>query len=236
MNSVNCYSDRRINRPGTRLTPAVEKFTQLSRFQALWQRNLVAGATDESAAIHQRLLAGYNESHRHYHTLAHIEHCMGMFERCKAFVSRPDALEIAIWMHDVILEPGRRDNEAVSAELYLELSANANGDEMRQSINRMIMATLHDGNSLEDADSIYMVDIDFSSFALCWDDFLRDSLGLRAENPHLSDADYYLNQTGFQRRLLARPRFFLSDFFFERYEQQARSNLGRYFEYLCNSG
>jgi len=102
-------------------------------------------------------------------------------------------------------------------------------------VSRLIMATLHDGNTLEDADSIYMVDIDLSSFALPWDEFLRDSQDLRAENPHLSDADYRLNQTGFQRMLLARPRFFLSDFFFERYEQQARSNLVRYFEYLRDS-
>ncbi|MCP4472428.1 MAG: hypothetical protein GY815_17420 [Gammaproteobacteria bacterium] len=214
------------------MAPATEKFTQLSRFKALWQRNLVAGATDESAAIHQRLLTGYNESHRHYHTLAHIEHCMAMFEQCESLTAFPDALEIAIWMHDVILEPGRRDNEAMSAELYLELSADAHADEMRQLIARLIVATRHDGNSLEDADSIYMVDIDLSGFALSWDEFLRDSLNLRAENPHLSDADYQLNKTGFQRRLLARPRFFLSDFFFERYEQQARNNLTRYLEYL----
>jgi predicted metal-dependent HD superfamily phosphohydrolase len=51
----------------------------------------------------------------------------------------------------------------------------------------------------------------------------------------LSDADYYLNQTGFQRALLARPRFFLSDFFHDRFEIQARANLARYFEYLQNS-
>jgi predicted metal-dependent HD superfamily phosphohydrolase len=36
--------------------------------------------------------------------------------------------------------------------------------------------------------------------------------------------------------LLARPRFFLSDFFFDRFEKQARDNLARYFEYLRNFG
>jgi predicted metal-dependent HD superfamily phosphohydrolase len=158
-----------------------------------------------------------------------------MSELCESLTAVPDALEIAIWMHDAILEPGRRDNEAMSAELYLQVSADAHGDEIRRLVSRLIMATLHDGNTLEDADSIYMVDIDLSSFALSWDEFLRDSQDLRAENPHLSDADYQLNQTGFQRMLLARPRFFLSDFFFERYEQQARNNLTRYFEYLRNS-
>ena len=198
--------------------------TSLGRFQKLWQRNLVAGATDHSAAIHQRLLDGYQESQRHYHSLDHIEHCLGMFEQCKSLVSHADAVELAIWFHDVILVSGRQDNEARSAALYLELSAGAHPDTLRQLVDRLIMATLHNGTELNDADSIYMVDIDLSSFGLPWDEFLRDSRNLRAENPHVSDEEYHLNQTGFQRSLLARPRFFLSDFFHDRYEQQARAN------------
>jgi predicted metal-dependent HD superfamily phosphohydrolase len=214
------------------VAPAADSSIALDRFRSIWRRNLVEGAVDDSDAIHGKLLKAYREPHRRYHTLAHIEHCMIMFEQCKPLIAVPDALEIAIWMHDVIFEAGRRDNEAKSAELYLELSDGAHPEEIRQLIKRLIMATVHNGNSLEDADSMYMVDIDLSSFALPWDEFLRDSLDLRAENPQLNDADYQLNQTGFQRRLLARPRFFQSDFFFERYERQARSNLAQYFEYL----
>jgi len=214
------------------LIPSAEDITDFKRFQSLWQRNLTAAANDDSQVIYQRLLAGYHEPQRHYHTLDHVKHCLAMFEDCKALVHDPDSLEMAIWFHDVILESGRRDNEALSAELYLELSESVQLDEKRQLVKRLIMATLHNGDSLDDADSNYMVDIDLSSFGLCWDGFLRDSQNIRAENPHLPDQDYYLNQTGFQQNLLARPRFFLSDFFFERFEKQARDNLARYFEYL----
>jgi len=218
------------------LAPTASDITGLARFQALWQRNLTNGAIDNSTAIHQRLLAGYSEPQRHYHTLEHIDHCLNMFEDCKTLVSEPDALEIAIWMHDVILVSGRPDNEALSAQLYLELSKDVQHDEMRQLIGRLIMTTLHNSDSLLDADASYMVDVDLSSFGLPWDEFLRDSLNIRAENPHLSDQDYQLNQTRFQQSLLARPRFFLSDFFFDRYEKQARYNLARFFEYQRNSG
>ncbi|MCK7495260.1 MAG: hypothetical protein MZW92_32355 [Comamonadaceae bacterium] len=38
-------------------------------------------------------------------------------------VGDPDAVEIAIWFHDVICTPGVRDNEARSARFYLERSA-----------------------------------------------------------------------------------------------------------------
>ncbi len=214
------------------MASSAEDITGFARFQSLWQRNLTENAFDDSQAIYQRLLAGYHEPQRHYHTLDHIKHCLSMFEDCKALLGDHDALEMAIWFHDVILVSGRRDNEALSAELYLELSKGIQPDEMRELVSRLIMSTLHNGDALDDADSIYMVDIDLSSFGLAWDGFLRDSLNLRAENPQLCDQTYQLNQTGFQRGLLARPRFFLSDFFFARFEKQARDNLARYFEYL----
>ena len=212
------------------------RLTGLDRFQALWQRNLLPGAADDSEAIHQRLLDGYGEAHRHYHTLDHIEHCLGMFEQCSHLVERPDALELAIWFHDIILQPGRHDNEARSADYYLELTDGIQSDDTRHLVSRLIMNTLHNGDSIEDADGIYMVDIDLSSFGLPWEDFLRDSRNIRAENPQLSDSQYFINQTGFQRSLLARERFFLSDFFYQRFEKQARANVERYFEHLDNSG
>jgi predicted metal-dependent HD superfamily phosphohydrolase len=77
-----------------------------------------------------------------------------------------------------------------------------------------------------------MVDIDLSSFGLDWDAFVRDGQRLREENPHVSDADYYRNQKKFQSALLARPRFYLSDYFYQHYEHQARANVSRYLEQI----
>ena len=206
--------------------------TALERFQPLWLRNLDPGSDDDSASVHEQLVTHYSEAHRHYHTLDHIAHCLQQFDDCKDLLEDPDSVELTIWFHDVILQPGRRDNELLSAEFYLDLTAGRQAESTRQRVYRLIMATLHDGNSLEDSDSAYLVDIDLSSFGLPWEAFLHDSCNVRAENPQLADAEYQLNQTGFQRSLLARPRFFLSDFFFERYEQQARDNLAKYFAHL----
>ena len=158
-----------------------------------------------------------------------------MFEQCKSLVNHADTLELAIWFHDAILDPARRDNEARSTELYLQLSGGAQSEVQRQAVHRLIMSTLHDSEFLDDDDSIYMVDIDLSSFGLPWDEFLRDSRSIRAERSQLSDENYYLNQTRFQRSLLARPRFYLSDFFFDRLETRARTNLARYFDYIKTS-
>jgi len=211
-------------------SPAVEEISGLNRFQSLWQRCLIEGAADASAEIHQRLVDSYNESQRRYHTLAHIDHCLSMFDQCKSLASNPDALEIAVWFHDAIFEPGKSDNEALSAKLYEELSAGVHTDEFRALVGRMIMATLHNGLSLDDSDAGYMVDIDLSSFGLPWEEFLRDSRHLREESAELSDADYFQKQGAFRSCLLARPHFYQTDFFRRHYEQQARDNLAKYFD------
>ncbi len=213
-------------------SPVAQGISGLSRFQSLWQRCLKAGAADSSAAIHQRLVEAYNEPQRHYHTLVHIDHCLAIFDQCKSLATNADALEIAVWFHDVIFEPGKRNNEAQSAELYQDLSTDVHDNEFRGLVGRLIMATLHDGSSLDDTDAGYMVDIDLSSFGLPWKDFLRDSQHLREENAQLSDTEYYRRTRDFQAGLLAKPRFYVTDYFCQRYEQQARNNLTKYFEQL----
>ena len=215
---------------------ASEQVTGLPRFQALWRRCLQPGADDDSESIHRRLLEAYAEPQRYYHTLEHIEHCLQMFDACRDRLEVPDAIELAIWFHDAIYEPGQPDNELRSAVWYRELARETQPEGLVERVYGLIMATLHNGFALEHEDVNYMVDIDLSSFGLEWEDFLRDSNNLRRENSHLSDADYYRNQGFFQTRLLERPRFFLTDFFFERYENRARENLARYFALIENSG
>ena len=91
------------------------------RFRSLWQSCLLPNVEDHSAGIHQRLIDAYAEPQRHYHTLAHIQHCLGMFDQCKSLLANPEAVELAIWFHDAIYVPSACDNEALSAELYRRL-------------------------------------------------------------------------------------------------------------------
>lgn len=60
---------------------------------------------------------------------------------------------------------------------------------------------------------------------------MRDSTAVRAEY-HGPDEEYYRGKTAFLRAMLKRPRIFLTDFFNERYEQQARENILRLLELI----
>jgi predicted metal-dependent HD superfamily phosphohydrolase len=202
----------------------------IDRFQLLWRRCLLEKSVDNSAAIHQQLTDAYSEPHRVYHTLNHIEHCLTHLDNISDYLQNQDAVELAIWYHDVIYNPGAKDNEQLSADLFMETTRGRFDDSLRDTVYQHIMATLHDDSEIDNNDTKFMVDIDLSSFGLPWPKFSQDSDNLRLEMCGLSDEDFHRKQSTFQQNLMARPRLFKSDYFYENYEQQARQNLADYFE------
>jgi predicted metal-dependent HD superfamily phosphohydrolase len=200
------------------------------RFQLLWQRCLFNSAVDESAAVHQQIIELYSEPQRFYHTLTHIEHCLSLFDKIRHELEKPDAIELAIWFHDVIYQPGAKNNEQLSADLFMGMTKGIFDDEFRDTICRHIMATVHNGSEIQNADTKYLLDIDLSSFGRPWVEFIRDSDNLRLEMGGESDEIFYQKQAMFQDKLFARSRFFKSDYFYDNFEAQARQNRRDYSE------
>ena len=200
------------------------------RFRLLWQHCLLDQATDDSAAIHQQLIASYSEPQRFYHTLTHIEHCLSLIDKISSELQNPDALEIAIWFHDVVYQPGARDNEQLSADQFMAITDGIFDDGLRDTVYQHIMATVHDGAEIKYADTNYMLDIDLSGFGRPWAEFIQDSDNLRLEMEDLPDDVFYQRQTAFQDKLFGQPRFFKTDYFYDNYEARARQNRCDYFK------
>ena len=198
------------------------------RFHDLWRRCMVADGIDSSEAVLRLLESAYGEPQRHYHTLGHIEHCLGQFDHVTELAESADALELAIWFHDVIYVAGSPSNERESADLFLEKSDGVLRNSIRRDVESLIMATLHSGVELSEPDQKLMVDIDLSSFGMTWEVFKHDSENVRREMHHQSDAEFYPKQARFQDTLLRQKRFFQSDYFHDRLESQARRNLAEY--------
>lgn len=208
------------------------KYTSLASFQALWQRNLLKAAADNSAPVHQQLVDAYAEPQRLYHTLPHIQHCLTMFEEVHELLNQADSVALAIWFHDAIYVPGACNNEQRSADWFMALTKDIFEDDLRDSVYALIMATLHGGCDITDHDAKFMVDIDLSSFGMPWAVFSHDSENVRGELPEMTDAEFYPKQCAFGERLLQSPRFFQSDYFYQHYEAQARKNLHNYFDFI----
>ena len=193
------------------------------RFESLWSRCIGAGAGE----VFDELVARYGEPHRRYHTGAHIEHCLCQLDVAADWMDEPDAVEMALWFHDVVYEISAKDNELRSAELFAARAGERGSETFRSGVHRLIMATTHLDPPPRTLDESFMVDIDLSSFGRPWEEFLSDSRAVRAEMAHRSDAEFYPGQRRFLESLAARPRFCFTDFFRERHEDRARRNIAK---------
>jgi len=196
-----------------------------ARFAALWARCLTDGST-AAETVYARLSELYGEPHRHYHTLDHIRHCLREFDRAASEMEEPDAVELALWFHDAIYQPGAVDNERRSADLFEQWSAGRAVPAFRRRVWDLILITTH-RESPRHPDERFIVDIDLSGFGLPWDECARDGRRIRAECADLADEDYYPGQLRFLRSLRDRPTFFFTEFFRRRYERVASDNVRR---------
>jgi predicted metal-dependent HD superfamily phosphohydrolase len=202
-----------------------------TRFVTLWSRSAIADITPVDAVWHE-IESRHGEFHRHYHTLAHIGHCLTQIDSLDQATPHRDAIELAIWFHDVIFDIGSKDNEERSMAFFREQSRDRLPSPLVEHVSGLILATRH--MALEDDPTArYVVDVDLSSFGLPWAAFLKDSMALRMEDVLLDDAPYYTAKQSFLEGLLARPRMYQTDHFYERHETQARANISRYLKEYC---
>jgi predicted metal-dependent HD superfamily phosphohydrolase len=208
--------------------PSLNLFTDAglkTRFTALWQRCLLPGSPMETGEMWKRLDRRYREPHRHYHDPNHLAHCLAELDLAGDRVARPDRVEMAIWFHDVINEPGERDNEALSAEYFRSKADGMVATDFIDAVVELILVTTHQ-QPPDDPDQQFICDIDLASFGLPWECFMRDSDAVKAEFPG-TDSEYFRAKARFLDAMLKRPRIFYTDFFHDRYEQQARENITR---------
>lgn len=205
--------------------PAEELVRERARFMALWIR-IMPGEHARAETVYGRLVELYGEPHRHYHTLNHIRHCLREFDRAAALMAEPDAVEMTLWFHDAIYQPGARDNERRSADLFQQWSNGWVDPGFQQRVDDLIMATTHRAPP-ERGDAGFVVDIDLSSFGLPWEACERDGRRIRAEFVGVADDQYYPGHLRFLRALRDRATFFCTEFFQQRYESVARENLAR---------
>ena len=141
----------------------------------------------------------------------------------------PDAVEMALWFHDVINEPGHTDNETRSADFFREWAGGVMEDGFHRCRGRSRSWRRPIGGRPTDRDQQFICDIDLTSFGCPWECYKRDTDNLKAEFPG-SDEDYYRGKRAFLGAMLSKPRIFQTDFFHDRYEDQARDNIRRLLE------
>ncbi|MFT5880247.1 MAG: putative metal-dependent HD superfamily phosphohydrolase [Moritella sp.] len=222
---------------GTALTDELaQRWLTTFRTNMLEQRaeQIAEKSTEESSEkltqAWLRLLQHYQQPHRHYHNMSHIHACLIWFDKVKAQLQNPLAVELAIWFHDVIYDVRKSDNElqsgyyAVTALTNLGVSAS-----LIQQVYELILLTQHpnkpEPQSVDKQDQALLLDIDLSVLGQSQNVYRVYEAAIRAEYQHVPSWLYKFARKRLLKSFLKQPVIYHSRYFQEKFEHQARLNI-----------
>ncbi|WP_236567580.1 MULTISPECIES: metal-dependent phosphohydrolase [unclassified Nocardiopsis] len=195
-----------------------------TRLEAAWRD--LAGTSPEAVAVGAELLGRWSEPHRRYHTLAHLEHTLRAADLLRDQARDPDRVRYAIWFHDAVYEgvAGRDEEEGARlAERLLPLTGAEPA--LVREVARLVGVTASHRPSRWDADGAVVCDADLSVLAAPADEYLAYATAVRAEYPHVSDADFRSGRARVLRSLLSARHLFHTPFGRKHWEPRARVNV-----------
>ena len=190
-------------------------------------------AKGDTRAVYDLLKTNYSEPHRDYLNLIHIGNSLNEFEKIKSMLNDPNAVELAIWMHDAIYRTDIiQDNEQLTGNLSsIELTNLSVHNALIKSVDDLILATKHE-DQVTDKDTQFMLDIDLAILGAPKNDFDEYEQNIRFEYSQYSDEDYKKGRIEVLNQFLKRKTIFQTEFFKDKYENEARNNLKRSLEML----
>ncbi|MEM1295970.1 MAG: N-methyl-D-aspartate receptor NMDAR2C subunit [Verrucomicrobiota bacterium] len=184
-----------------------------------WLELALANDQPKPDQIWETLRKHYNEPHRHYHNLAHIEACLGWLDHVSDQAEDPVAMEFALWFHDIIYNTLSSLNEQDSADfagILLIPPVNV------EQVCDLILATDHRADVQGDA--ALLCDIDLATLGSEPSDYLAYQCQIREEYGWAPDPEYFEGRIKVLRHFLSRPKIYVTDAF-RHLEESARRNL-----------
>lgn len=174
----------------------------------------------------------YQAPPRAYHHLGHVVEVMAWVDWVEARVPWLQPVEVcaAVLFHDVVYEPGAKDNEARSAAMArAAIAAHRElGQVSAERVAFLIEATARHGKLVPgdvDDEAARFLDCDLAIIAAPPPRYQRYCLEIAEEYAALPAEAFRAGRAGFVRGLLTRPRLFLSELFHQAFDEQARANL-----------
>ena len=196
----------------------------VERFRTLWGRMAPAGGGLE---VGGRVLAAYEEPHRHYHGVEHLRDCLSQLDAAPATRADRDLAETALWFHDAVYDPRASDNEARSAEWAERALSDAGAPEPRaREVGRLIRLTDHARPPGDPAGAL-VCDVDLSVLGRPTAEFDEYERRVRAEYDWVPEPLSREARATILTWLLAREPLYGSEHFRSLYEKAARRNLER---------
>jgi len=186
------------------------------------------GATPKTVDFYWgEVVRDYSANGRYHHTLDHLEYMAVLLDEFRSNVRRWDVLLMAVVYHDLVYDPAASDNEeqsAMMADLHLT-GLDYSPAEMKLCRKHILATKMH--LEADYSDTNLLLDADMAILGSEWKRYQQYSQSVRREYFIYSDEDYARGRKAVLQLFLMQPRIFHTEPFFNRFEEQARLNLGR---------
>jgi predicted metal-dependent HD superfamily phosphohydrolase len=243
-------------------TKQVTNYVTMSQWLAIFADYGLPFSVQEAQNVYAGILVPrYTETHRHYHTLDHINFMMNELnaiqnEEIPFPMDVHDwlTLELAIWFHDVIYDGkggkgGISDEEASAVVAITALSAIGIDPTIINNVARLIRATESHtispafiGSSSPEAMTREMefielahllFDLDFAALGTTWDVYRTNNINIRKEYHWLTDEQWAAGRIPWLTEMSEREKIFTYLFWLE---PDARSNMATERVVMMESG
>jgi len=173
----------------------------------------------------------YTSKKRYYHTLNHLDNLFQELFPIKDKLEDWETIQFSIFYHDIIYNASRNDNEEKSAILEIERlkEIGLSENQILKCNHQILMTKSHE---ISDNDTNYFTDADLSILGKNWETYEEYYKQIRKEYRIYPDFIYNRGRKKALKQFLEMKRIFKTDYFFEKYEKQARLNLQSELEFL----
>ncbi|WP_230658445.1 HD domain-containing protein [Psychrobacter sp. I-STPA10] len=244
-------------------SPAEKLSTSLqTHFDQLISRYAPNLSKDRRYAQWQIISEYYNAPHRHYHTLRHVAFLLNEWQKYQSQLIDADMVALAIYYHDIIYEPLRKDNEHQSAQFFADNFAHLLSPQQIQVVVSLIEMTAKHSleipqitakHSLEipqiddkteavlyssiqqfKVDAALFLDMDLAILGMPWGQYEAYAKAVRLEYIQIESTQYQQGRKQVLQRLLSKPYLYFTSSYRQSHEQQARQNINQEMQLLAS--
>lgn len=191
-------------------------------------KKLLESYTNNSILINElwnEIECRYSSKKRFYHTLQHLENLLTQLTEVKGKIKNWDIILFTLFYHDLIYNPIKSDNEEKSAELAQKrmLQISLSNEDIELCKNQISATKSH--NISPNTDTNYFTDADLCVLGQSWQLYSMYFKNVRKEYSIYPDFLYNPGRKKVLKHFLAMDKIFKTDYFFDKFERQARLNL-----------
>jgi predicted metal-dependent HD superfamily phosphohydrolase len=175
----------------------------------------------DGRAAGEDLIARWSEPHRSYHTVDHLKRMLSVVDGYADAAEDADTVRLAAWLHDIVYDPRRTDNEIRSAEFAAALLADRDHEQIAEVV-RLIWLTTNHSVEPGDRNGALINDADLAILAAEPDDYDAYARAVRQEYAHVPDDAFRAGRIAVLTQLLDLPQLYHVPALHEAWEAQAR--------------